>query len=547
MSHQQPKLADHNRIIDGRYGKLDELRARGEEPFAWKYEPTHKSDQVLAAADELCVEDPLAEGIPTVCIAGRVMAIRKMGKAAFFHLLDGAGRLQVYIKKNMLDERAYAVFKELLDMGDIVGVRGPVFRTKTGEVTVLAREFELLTKAVRPLPEKWHGLKDTETRFRQRYVDLIVNERTREIFRLRSRVISSLRAQLDERGYLEVETPMMQLIHGGALAKPFITHHNALGVDLFLRIAPELYLKRLVVGGYEKVYEINRNFRNEGISTRHNPEFTMLELYTAWWDYHSTMDLTEEILRNAAQAATGSMKFSYNGHQIDTEAPFRRAPILDLIRETLDVDEERAWHWGMESDEDRASVIEAIPPLAKKDILGDDNGAGKSCDKLLIDIFEAAVEETLIQPTYIMDFPKSMCPLSKSKDGEPELAERFELFIGGLEMANAYSELNDPAEQYEMFRRQVEEQKKGEEEIQPMDEDYVRALEYGLPPTSGLGIGIDRFIMLLCDVQSIREVILFPTMRPLTKQQLQEAAAETAEAEVANAETAEADEADAEK
>jgi len=487
-------LFDHNEIIRGRYGKVEALRAAGVDPYPRCYEATHSSRQIIAAFDAGHVAET-----DEVSVAGRVLAVRRMGKAAFFHLLDGAGKIQVYVRPDQTDETGYRIFREYLDMGDIVGVRGTVFRTKTGEVTVLAKRLVLLTKSVRPLPEKWHGLRHVETRYRQRYVDLVVNEGVRRTFLQRSRMISALRRFLDAAGYVEVETPMLQTVYGGASARPFITHHNTLNMDLYLRIAPELFHKRLVVGGIEKVYEINRNFRNEGISTQHNPEFTMLELYTAYWDYRNTMDLTERLIETVCREVTGSTRVTYQAAEIVFERPWRRAKILELIEEKLGA----RVSWG-----DPPAQVAAALGVAPADV------AGKSSARLIMDAFEQRVEALLTGPIIVCDFPAELSPLSKRKADDPLVAERFEVFVAGFEIANAYSELNDPAEQFRRFQEQMALRTAGDLEAQQMDEDYVRALEYGMPPASGLGIGIDRLAMLLTDSPSIRDVILFPTLRP---------------------------------
>ena len=490
-------LFDHNDIIRGRYGKVEALRAAGIDPYPRRYEVTHTSAQVVAAFD---VGGLAAEA--EVSVAGRVLAIRRMGKAAFFHLLDSAGKIQIYVRPDQTDEAGYRLFREFLDMGDIVGVRGPVFRTKTGEVTVLAKRLVLLTKSVRPLPEKWHGLRDVETRYRQRYVDLVVNENVRRTFLLRSRMIAAIRRFLDAAGYVEVETPMLQSVHGGATARPFVTHHNTLDMDLYLRIAPELCHKRLVVGGMEKVYEINRNFRNEGISTLHNPEFTMLELYTAYWDYRNTMDLAERLIESVAREVAGTTRLAYQKTEVNLERPWRRATLLELIEERIGP----RLHWS----DPPAEVAQALG-LAPAAV------AGKTSARLILDAFEQRVEDRLVGPILVCDFPAEISPLAKRSAADPLVAERFEIFIAGLEMGNAYSELNDPEEQYHRFEEQVALQRAGDVEAQDMDEDYVRALEYGMPPASGLGIGIDRLAMLLTDSPSIRDVILFPTLRPEVK------------------------------
>ena len=501
-----PAPADHERLVRERYEKAEHMRATGRDLFVGRFIPSRHAADIRARQEELL------ESQEEVTIAGRVMAVRRFGKAGFLELRDETDRMQVHVKKDETDPDGFELFKQSLDAGDIVGATGPMFITKRGELTVKAKTLTLLTKSMRPLPEKWHGLKDVEQRYRRRYVDLIANPEVRETFRRRSRLIAFIRRFLDERGYIEVETPMMQAICGGAAARPFVTHHNALDMDLYLRIAPELFLKRLIVGGFERVYEINRNFRNEGLSTRHNPEFTMLELYTAWWDYNDTMDLTEELIRETARQNLGRGAFEYQGQAIDLERPFRRVRILDAIAEHLQLPTEHNLAWGLESLDE---LTRRLGSAAGSKLALTACDASDTPDEALIFTFEEAVEPTLIEPTFVIDFPKSLCPLAKSAAGDPATAERFELFVGGLEMANAYSELNDPAEQLDHFRRQVERRAAGDEEaMADIDRDYVRALEYGMPPCSGLGIGIDRLVMLLTDSPSIRDVILFPLMRP---------------------------------
>jgi len=430
--------------------------------------------------------------------AGRMMAMNFFGKSAFIRFKDRTGTMQVYIQKNKVGDEGYNLFKQL-DIGDFAGFTGPVFQTKTGEWTLLATEFKLLSKSVRALPEKFHGLKDPEKRYRQRYLDLIMNPDARQIFLRRSQTVQAIRNFLIERDYLEVETPMMQPIPGGAEATPFVTHHNALGMDLYLRIAPELYLKRLVVGGFERVFEINRNFRNEGVSTRHNPEFTMLEFYQAYATYEDLMDITEQMFQDVAQRVTGDVKVEYQGDTIDFSSPWRRIPLLDSLVEIAGVDRTILT--------DREALLkfaaEKEVKITKADRLG----------KVLTKLFETLVEPLLVQPTFITGYPVEVSPLSRRSDDKPELTERFELFIAGREIANGFSELNDPDDQRDRFLQQVADKAAGDSEAHPMDEDYIEALEYGMPPTAGEGIGIDRLAMLLTDSPSIREVILFPHMR----------------------------------
>lgn len=489
-------LNDHNEIIRNRYAKADELRAQQINPYVNRWVPTHGSADLRANSETLLADKSLVKA------AGRVMTIRHMGKASFITLKDDTGRIQIYIKRDLMPEDQYKVFKELTDMGDIIGVEGSMFITKTGELTIEAKSFELLTKSVRPLPEKWHGLTDTETRYRQRYVDLIVNDEVRETFVNRSRMISAMRSYLTGRGYLEVETPMMQPISGGATARPFKTHHNALDMPLFLRIAPELYLKRLTVGGMDKTFEINRNFRNEGISTRHNPEFTMLELYTAYWDYRDTMRLTEETIKHVAREVFGKSEFEFGDKKISVAEPFPRLTYLDAIGQYV----EGAGSLGLSWSDSAEVTLRKISAVHKPEKPGQTH-------EMITELFEGRVEPKLIAPVFITEFAKAVSPLAKSKPGDPSVADRFELYICGMEIANGYSELNDPREQYERFKEQVAAKARGDEEAQDMDEDYIRALEYGMPPASGLGVGIDRLAMLLTNSQSIRDVILFPLLK----------------------------------
>ena len=448
----------------------------------------------------------LDEARPETVTAGRIVAIRSFGKANFLVLSDGKSRLQAYVRKDSVSDARYFDLFKLLDVGDLVGVKGRVFRTRTDELTVLARELVFLAKCLEPLPEKWHGLTDVETRYRQRYLDLIVNPASRQVFETRSRVIRAIRRFLDARGYLEVETPMMQPLPGGALARPFETHHNALGLPLYLRVAPELYLKRLTVGGMERVYEINRNFRNEGISTRHNPEFTMLEFYEAYSDYEKLMDLTEELLGVVADEVLDGREFSYGGETISLRQ-FKKKKLRDAVREAV---ADRLDRGVSEDDLRDLAKVTALARDLDVDI-APDAGPGK----IAFTLFEALCEDTLVQPTFVHDFPTEVSPLSKQCPGDPDTVERFELYIGGMEIANAFSELNDPAEQRRRFEAQLQARGAGDEEAHAMDEDYIRALEHGLPPTGGEGVGIDRLVMLLTDSRSIRDVILFPLLRPL--------------------------------
>ncbi|HTU00959.1 MAG TPA: lysine--tRNA ligase, partial [Candidatus Sulfotelmatobacter sp.] len=445
-----------------------------------------------------CVTNGLAEA-PPVRVGGRVRSLRGHGKASFAHVQDGTGRIQIYVRQDTVGDAAYRLFKAI-DIGDFLGVMGRLFRTRTGELTIQVDELVLLSKALRPLPDKWHGLSDVEVRYRQRYVDLLANQQVADLFRRRARIIAEIRRFFDERGYLEVETPMMHPIPGGAAARPFTTHHNALDLSLYLRIAPELHLKRCVVGGLDRVYEINRNFRNEGVDTHHNPEFTMLEFYEAYADYRDLMVLTERLLLEVARAACGGDAVTYQGQRISFTHPWLRMSVSEgLVKLGGLTSKEVATAEGLRAAAARRQI--AVHP---------DWGWAK----LLVELFEAVVESQLVQPTFITDFPAELSPLAKARPDDPRFVQRFELYIGGLEVANAYTELNDPREQRRRFEAQARARAAGDEEAHRMDEDFLRALEYGLPPTAGEGIGIDRLVMLLTDAPSIRDVILFPLLRP---------------------------------
>lgn len=434
-------------------------------------------------------------------VTGRVVLRRVMGKASFITLQDYSGRVQVYLKKSDLPEGQYDTFKNLCDLGDIVGITGVMFKTNTGELSVEASHFEILTKAIRPLPDKFHGLADQETRYRQRYVDLITNEKARDVFKVRSKVVSFIRNYFDNMNFMEVETPMMHVLQGGAAAKPFRTHHNALDMPLYLRIAPELYLKRLVVGGFERVYEINRNFRNEGVSSRHNPEFTMLEFYMAYADYNDLMDLTEDMLSKLVQEVIGSTELEYGEYKINFAGKYERISMVDaIVKHSGNITKEDL------ADFDKAKVIAESLKLKIESFY--------ELGHLINEIFEEVAEHKLIQPTFITDYPAVVSPLARRQDGNPEFTDRFEFFIGAREIANGFSELNDAQDQAERFRKQVEAAASGDDEAMPYDKDYIRALEYGMPPTAGQGIGIDRLVMYLTNSQSIRDVILFPHMKP---------------------------------
>ncbi|MCL5236229.1 MAG: lysine--tRNA ligase [Nitrospirae bacterium] len=489
-------MEETNELVEQRFKKLDDLRSLGIDPYSGRFCPEAHAEDLKSKFESASRETLEAEEFHT-SVAGRIIAMRDFGKASFAHIQDATGKIQIYLKKDALGEK-YALVKKL-DIGDIIGVSGKVFRTKTNELTVGVKDLVLLSKSLRPLPEKWHGLKDIEIRYRQRYVDLIVNPEVKDIFAKRSAIIKSIREFLEAKGFIEVETPMMHQIPGGAAARPFKTHHNALSIDLYLRVAPELYLKRLLVGGYERVFELNKNFRNEGISTKHNPEFTMLEFYMAYKDYNFLMSFTEEILSFVAHKVLGTLKVPYGDEVIDLAPPWPRVPMLDALKQkgvpdAAITDPEKAMEWA------RSKKLD-IP-------------TGSSHTKVLDEIFKEFVEPELVQPTFITDYPVELSPLAKRKAGSPELVERFELFIAAREVANAFSELNDPIDQRERFMKQVEAKQEGDEEAHWMDEDFVRALEYGMPPAAGEGIGIDRLVMLLTNSQSIRDIVLFPQLKP---------------------------------
>ncbi len=503
MTEQNPAPqthADENFLIAERRAKLTALRGQGIAfPNDFRRADYAGDLQAQYADAEQWTAEALDAQPHRVALGGRVLLKRDMGKAGFAQIQDESGRVQLWLKKDLLGD-AYEVFKEL-DLGDIVAVEGELTRTRTGELSVKAQSLRLLTKALRPLPDKFHGMADVEQRYRQRYVDLIVTPEARDVFVKRSKIIRAMRAWLDARRFLEVETPMMHYIPGGAAAKPFVTHHNALDLQLYLRVAPELYLKRLVVGGLERVYEINRNFRNEGVSTRHNPEFTMLELYEAYATYTEIMDLTEGVIRDVAQSVLGTTQLHWEGHDIDVGPAFRRWSMTDAVLEH-----------NPEIKREELRDVAAMRAHCQR--LGLAVKASNGWGKMLLDIFEKTVEHTLVQPTFIIDHPVEVSPLARANDRDPELTDRFELFINGKEMANGFSELNDPEDQAERFRAQVAAKEGGDDEAMHFDADYIRALEVGLPPTGGLGIGIDRLIMLMTGSASIRDVLLFPYMRP---------------------------------
>lgn len=481
---------DLNELMQARRDKLDAIAQKGIEPFGRHYEASHHAQEVLDQFDVL-------EG-KTVRVAGRIMAIRGHGKAGFANLRDMSGQIQLYLRQDLLGEDGYDTVRQL-DIGDIIGAEGEVFRTRTGEISIKVSSFTFLTKAMRPLPEKWHGLKDVEIRYRQRYLDLIVNPDVQKAFLMRSRMIQSIRRNLDARGFLEVETPMMHAIAGGAAAKPFITHHNALDMKLYMRIAPELYLKRLIVGGFEKIYELNRVFRNEGISIKHNPEFTLLELYQAFGDYETVMKLTEEVIAAVAQEVLGTPQITYQGQQIDLTPPWRRMTMAEAVRQFSGID---------------FSTIHTLEAArAAADSIDVHYEPSHGVGAIMNAIFEEKAEEHLVQPTFIVRYPTEISPLAKRCQNDPEFTDRFEGFIFSREICNGFSELNDPMDQKERFLAQVAQRESGDAEAHMMDEDFVTALEYGMPPTGGLGIGIDRLAMFLTDSYSIRDVILFPHMR----------------------------------
>ncbi len=488
---------DENQLITERREKLAAIRRQGV-AFPNDFKPTDHARALAErfgarSAEELEAAEPVA-----VKVAGRLMLKRVMGKASFGTLQDATGRLQLFVTKDALGEEAYAAFKHW-DLGDILGAEGTLFKTKTGELSVRVTALRLLTKSLRPLPDKFHGMADQEQKYRQRYVDLITDEQARARFAARSKAVSAIRGFMVDNGFLEVETPMLHPIPGGANAKPFVTHHNALDQEMFLRIAPELYLKRLIVGGFERVFEINRNFRNEGISVRHNPEFTMMEFYAAYWNHHDLMDFTEQVLRHAALVATGSAAITYAGQPVHLDQPFARLSVRDSL----------VAHAGLTAAEaDDAGVLRA-----RLKALGEEAPAHWKLPELQFGLFEAAVEEKLWQPTFIIDYPVEVSPLARASDTNPAITERFELFITGREYANGFSELNDAEDQAARFQAQVANKEAGDEEAMYFDADFIRALEYGMPPTGGCGIGIDRLMMLITDSPSIRDVILFPSLR----------------------------------
>ena len=497
VSEQQEQ--DVNELMKVRMAKLEELQEKGKDPFQIvKYDSKDNSKDIKEKFVDP-VEGEESEPV-MVSIAGRLMGKRGHGKASFCDLQDMYGRIQIYVKLDEVGAESYEEFKKY-DIGDIIGIRGSVFKTHMGEISIKVKEITLLSKSLRPLPEKFHGLKDMDLRYRQRYVDLIMNSDVKDTFIARSKIIKGIRKYLDDRGYIEVDTPILNTIQGGATARPFITHHNTLDMDMYLRIAPELYLKRLIVGGFDKVYEMGRLFRNEGMDIKHNPEFTTFELYSAYEDYNDMMDLVEGLFSTLAMDVCGTTKINYQGTEIDLTPGWKRISMIDAIKEVTGADFNTA-----NTDEEATELVKSLGI--------DVEGVMKRGDAIAL-VFDERVEETLVQPTFIIDYPIEISPLAKKKPSDPRLVERFEVFIGGREYGNAFSELNDPIDQKERFMDQVAAREAGNEEANMMDEDYVQALEYGLPPTGGLGVGVDRLVMLLTDSYSIRDVLLFPTMKPL--------------------------------
>ncbi|MEH7201880.1 lysine--tRNA ligase [Bacillus safensis] len=497
MSNEGLNNEELNDQFQVRRDKMNKMREEGIDPFGERYDRSHQSAQIIAEYDEFSKED-LEGKAAQVTIAGRMMTKRGKGKAGFAHIQDLEGQIQIYVRKDSVGEEAYELFKSS-DLGDIIGVTGTVFKTNVGELSIKATNFEVLTKALRPLPDKYHGLKDVEQRYRQRYLDLIVNPESKQTFIMRSKIIQSMRRYLDSKGYLEVETPTMHSIPGGASARPFITHHNALDMPLYMRIAIELHLKRLIVGGLEKVYEIGRVFRNEGVSTRHNPEFTMIELYEAYADYKDIMNLTENLIAHIAQEVLGTTTIQYGEDEIDLKPEWKRLHMVEAVKEATGVD---FWQ-EMSVEEAKQHAADHGVEITKNMTVG----------HIINEFFEQKVEETLVQPTFIYGHPVEISPLAKKNPEDPRFTDRFELFIVRREHANAFTELNDPIDQRERFEAQLKEREEGNDEAHLMDDDFVEALEYGMPPTGGLGIGIDRLIMLLTNSPSIRDVLLFPQMR----------------------------------
>ena len=487
-------MAEENVLMQEKIRKLNELKEKGINPYPYTYDQSHHAADILSKYDTLKNEEKIKDN---VSVAGRIMTMRRMGKATFMHIQDETGKIQLYLRQDDIGKENYSLLKKL-DIGDIIGVKGNVFRTKMGEISVYAKECTILTKSIRPLPEKFHGLQDPELRYRQRALDLIMNPEVREIFFKRSRIINLIRLFMEKKGFIEVEVPLLQTQYGGAKAKPFVTHINAWDMDMYLAISPELYLKRLLVGGFEKVYTLCKNFRNEGVDRTHNPEFTMIEFYMAYADYNTMMQLTEELFEFICKEMHGKTKIEYMGKPLDFTRPWKKITMNDSIKEYADIDVEK-----LSDDELKKKVKELKIDIGKF-------SRGKAVEAL----FEELVEEKLIQPTFIIDYPKESTPLTKVHRKNPELVERFEFFINGAEVGNAYSELNDPIVQRKLLEKQAKELSEGEEEAHPMDEEFVRSMEIGMPPAGGIGIGVDRLVMLMTGAHSLRDVILFPTMKP---------------------------------
>ena len=492
-------MSDENHLITERRQKLQAIRDEKGIAFPNDFRRTHFADELHEKYDAIAKEELDPQGIE-VAVVGRMMSKREFGKGGFAVIKDVTGSIQLFVQLNGVGEESFNEFKSW-DLGDIIAAKGVMFKTKTDELSVKAQEIRLVTKSLRPLPDKFHGLSDQETRYRQRYVDLIMNQESRDTFKIRSKIITHIRSYMEQKDFMEVETPMMHLIPGGAAAKPFETHHNALNLPLYLRIAPELFLKRLVVGGFEKVYEINRNFRNEGVSTKHNPEFTMMEFYWAYADYNNLMDLTEELFKQLAEISTGDSLVKYQGYEIEFGKPFERISMKDVVKK-----------YNSEISEEDCESRDALAVHCKRLGIHTEDNWGQG--KLLTELFDETAEHNLIQPTFIIEYPTEISPLSRRNDENPNYTDRFELFIAGNEIANGFSELNDPEDQEQRFKDQVANMEAGDDEAMHFDADYIRALEYGMPPTAGEGIGIDRLVMLFTDSASIRDVLLFPYMRP---------------------------------
>ncbi len=486
-------------LVRARLEKLQALRTMGIDPYPARVKRTHSAAEALSLYEAAEAQDTLDELPSELHLTGRIVSLRIMGRASFAHIQDGSGRIQIFLRENVLGHEAYRFFKEYFDLGDFIEAWGRLFRTRTGEITLEVQGYQMLAKSLHPLPEKWHGLRDRETRYRQRYLDLLVNPESRWVFETRTRIVTAMRRYLDEQGFLEVETPILQPLYGGAAARPFVTHYHALEQDVYLRISDELYLKRLIIGGIDKVYEIGKDFRNEGLSTQHNPEFTMMECYWAYADYHDIMRLTEEMIAFIAREALGTEEITYRDHHIRLTPPWRRITLRDAIRDATGIDIEAY------------PTLEALSAAVKERRLEID--PQPTWAKLVDELLSEYVEPELIQPTFVLDYPVELSPLAKRKPDAPHLVERFEAFVGGLELGNAFTELNDPLDQRARFEAMRKARVAGDEEAHPLDEDFLTAMMYGMPPTGGLGIGVDRLVMLLTNRTSIREVILFPQLR----------------------------------